>query len=149
MRVLTKKQQQFCYEYMKDFNATRAYNRAYKNENLNTCRKNAEKLLSKTDIAQYIKEETEKINNEKIASIEEIRQLLTEIARGETTKGTTMVIEAIGGGITQAKEVHKKPEDKDRLKALELLGKANNMFTDKVDLSASMDINVEIEDNED
>ena len=146
---MTKKQQQFCLEYLKDFNGTRAYNRAYKNNNLNTCRKNAEKLLSKTDISQYIKEETEKINNAKICQVEEIRQLLSEIARGETTKGTTMVIEAIGGGLTQAKEVHKKPEDKDRLKALELLGKANNMFTDKVDLNANMDINVEIEDNED
>lgn len=58
-----------------------------------------------------------------------------------------MVIEAIGGGQTKAREVHKKPEDKDRLKALELLGKANSMFTDKIDATASIDINVDLEDN--
>lgn len=59
-----------------------------------------------------------------------------------------MVIEAIGGGLTKAREVNKRPEDKDRLKALELLGKANNMFTDKLDVNASMDINVELEEDE-
>lgn len=136
-------------EYLKDFNGARAYKEVYKCEDKNA-RNLASRLLSTNEsVRAFIEEETEKINNAKICQVEEIRQLLSEIARGETTKGTTMVIEAIGGGITQAKEVHKKPEDKDRLKALELLGKANNMFTDKVDLNANMDINVEIEDNED
>ena len=147
---MTKKQKQFCLEYLKDFNSTRAYKEVYKGCLQSTAERNGSRLLLKNaEVRAFIEEETERINNEKVCDIEEIRQLLTEIARGETTKGSTMVIEAIGGGMTKAKEVHKKPEDKDRLKALELLGKANNMFTDKVDLSASMDINVEIEDNED
>lgn len=135
---------------MKDFNATRAYMEAYKCKSEDNARSMASRMLStNVNVRAFIEKETERINNEKICSVQEIRELLSEIAKGETTKGTTMVIEAIGGGLTKAKEVHKKPEDKDRLKALELLGKANNMFTDKVDLSASMDINVEIEDNED
>lgn len=147
---MTKKQQQFCLEYLKDFNGTRAYMEAYKCKNEDNARSMASRMLStNVNVRAYIEEETEKINNAKICDVKEIRELLSEIARGETTKGTTMVIEAIGGGITQAKEVHKKPEDKERIKALELLGKANNMFTDKVDLNANMDISVEIEDNED
>lgn len=146
---MREKHKQFCYEYLKDFNGTRAYKEVYKTCTDVTARKNANKLLTRTDISQYIREQTEKIRNDKIADVEEIRELLTEIARGETTKGATVVVEAIGGGLTKAREVNKKPEDKDRLKALELLGKANNMFTDKVDLNANMDINVEIEDIED
>ena len=147
---MTKKQKQFALEYLKDFNGARAYKEAYNCNNENTARKHASRLLrTNGDLRAFIEQETEKINNAKICDVQEIRELLSEIARGETTKGTTMVIEAIGGGITQAKEVHKKPEDKERIKALELLGKANNMFTDKVDLNANMDINVEIEDNED
>lgn len=147
---MTRKQQQFCYEYLKDFNGARAYKEVYKNCSEDIARKSASRILkTKEDVRTFIEKETERINNEKICDIKEIRELLSEIARGETTKGSTMVIEAIGGGLTQAREVNKKPEDKDRLKALELLGKANNMFTDKVDLNANMDINVEIEDNED
>lgn len=137
----------FCLEYIKDFNGTRAYKEVYKNCSITTARKNSNKLLKRADISQYIREQTEKIHNDKIADVEEIRELLTEIARGETTKGATVVVEAIGGGLTKAREVNKKPEDKDRLKALELLGKANSLFTDKLDATASIDISVDIEDS--
>lgn len=143
---MNPKQQRFCDEYLKDCNGTRAYMVAYPDANENSARANAPKLLANTSIKQYIDEHNEKLHNSKIADAEEIRRLLTEIARGEETgKSESIVVENIGGGISKARKVTKRPDERDRIKALELLGKCNSLFTDKVDLKADIDIQVDID----
>lgn len=83
---MNKRQQLFCDEYLKDFNGARAYREIY-NCSEENARKNANKLITTNrDVRDYIERESQKIHNEKIADVEEIRQLLTEIARGQTEK---------------------------------------------------------------
>lgn len=144
------KQQRFCDEYLKDGNATRAYMVAYPDSNYESAQANAIRLIGNDKIRQYIDEKNREIHNSKICDVEEIRQLLSEIARGlETGKSESIVVENVGGGISKARKVTKKPDEKDRLKALELLGKANSLFTDKMDLKAQVDIQVDIDGAED
>lgn len=147
---MNRKQQNFCDEYLKDFNGTRAYMVAYPDVNENTARNNASRLLADASIKQYIEEHSRKIHNSKICDAEEIRELLTEIARGiDTGKSESIVVENVGSGISKARKVTKRPDERDRIKALELLGKCNSLFTDKVDLKASVDISVDVDDEED
>lgn len=144
------KQQRFCDEYLKDGNGTRAYMTAYPDSSEESARSSACDLLANPNVKQYLEEKNREIHNSKICDVEEIRQLLSEIARGlETGKSESIVVENVGGGISKARKVTKKPDEKDRLKALELLGKANSLFTDKMDLKAQVDIQVDIDGEED
>jgi phage terminase small subunit len=148
---MNRKQQNFCDEYLKDFNGTRAYMVAYPDvKDENVAKSNASRLLTNANVKQYIEEHSRAIHNSKICDAEEIRQLLTEIARGiDTGKSESIVVENVGGGISKARKVTKRPDERDRIKALELLGKCNSLFTEKVDLKASVDISVDVDDEED
>ena len=147
---MNMKQQRFCDEYLKDCNGTRAYVVAYPDSNEDSARSSACDLLANPSVKQYIEEHNEKLHKSKIADAEEIRQLLTEIARGlDTGKSESIVVENVGGGVSKARKVTKRPDERDRIKALELLGKCNSLFTEKVDLKASVDISVDVDDEED
>jgi phage terminase small subunit len=51
---LTESQKVFCNEYILDYNGTRAYQVAYPESSYNTAKVNASKLLTNTNILQYI-----------------------------------------------------------------------------------------------
>ena len=68
--------------------------------------------------------------NKRIADTEEILETLTRIIRGEEK-------DAFGLDVS----------NQDRLKALELLGKANQLYTDRVKTDTNMDINVNLVDD--
>ena len=46
-----------------------------------------------------------------------------------------VVIEGCGDGVSEAKTMMKSPDEKERLKAGELLGKRYRLFTDRVDMN--------------
>ena len=56
---------------------------------------------------------------------------LTSVMRGES-QASVVVVEGCGEGISQARTVIKQPDEKERLKAAELIGKRYGAFTDKV-----------------
>lgn len=144
---MNPKQQRFCDEYLIDCNGTRAYMVAYPDiKDSDVAKASASRLLTDVNVKQYIEEKNKELHNSKICSAEEIRQLLTEIARGEETgKSESIVVENLGGGISKARKVTKRPDERDRIKALELLGKCNSLFTEKVDMNARVDIQVDID----
>jgi len=47
------------------------------------------------------------------------------------------VIEGAGNGYSKATEMLKAPDEKERLKAAELLGKRHSLFTEKIDVTNS------------
>lgn len=61
---------------------------------------------------------------------------LTSVLRGQA-ESEIVVVEGCGDGISEAKQMIKHPDEKERLKAAELLGKRYSMFSDKVNLDAS------------
>ena len=81
---MTKKQQQFADEYLKDCNATRAYKTAFPNAKSESgIRKAASILLTNPSIKEYIEKKLEEISNQRIADVKEIMEFYTGVLRGE------------------------------------------------------------------
>lgn len=131
---MTDKQRKFADEYIKDCNATRAYKAAYSTvKSDEAARVNASKLLTKTNIKDYIQEQLDKISSDKIADAKEVMEYLTSVMRGESSS-EVVVVEGCGEGYSEARAFDKAPDEKERLKAAELIGKRYGIFTDKVNL---------------
>lgn len=84
-----------------------------------------------------------------IATQDEVLQYLTSVLRGES-RTTDTVLVGIGDGYQEVQEVEKKPSEKDRLKAAELLGKRYGLYTDKIsaDVDMSLDISIDYGDGD-
>lgn len=135
MSKITDKQKQFIDEYLIDLNATRAYKAVYKNiKNDETARVNGCRLLTNANIKKYIDEQLEKIHSEKTADIQEIMEYLTAVLRGES-KSEVVVIAGNSSNL-----IKKTPDEKERLKAAELLGKRYGLFKDKVELDGGTSV---------
>lgn len=131
---MTDKQRKFADEYLIDCNATRAYKAAYpKIKSDEAARVNGCKLLTNTNIKAYIDEQLDKISSEKVADAKEVMEYLTSVMRGESSS-EVVVVEGQGDGYSEARRMDKAPDEKERLKAAELLGKRYGIFTDKVNL---------------
>lgn len=146
---MTEKQKMFADEYLIDLNATRAYRTVYKTiKNDGVARRNGSRLLTNADIKKYIDERLEEIRNEKTADAQEVMEYLTAVLRGESTS-EEIVVEGLGDGVSEARTMEKRPSERDRLKAAELLGKRFGLYTDKVEMDADMDLNITIDYGED
>ena len=133
---MTENQKKFCDEYLIDCNATRAYKAVYKNVKKDSVASSCSyKLLRNAEVKKYIDEQLAKISSEKIADAEEVMKYLTSVMRGES-QAEIVVVEGCGDGVTNAVKVSKNPDEKERLKAAELLGKRFGLFKEKVELEA-------------
>ena len=63
-------------------------------------------------------------------------EYLTSVMRGESS-AEIVVVEGEGDGCSSARKIHKAPDEKERLKAAELLGKRFGLFTDKVNVEST------------
>lgn len=125
---MTEKQKLFADEYLKDLNQRRAYKAVYKNvKNDGVADVCACKLMKKKEIRDYIDKRLEEIHDENTADIKEVMEYLTSVMRGDSSSS---VIALVGEGVQGI--VNKPPDEKERLKAAELLGKRYGMFTEKV-----------------
>lgn len=163
MTSLSNNRKLFCQEYLKlGMNGTQAYLNVYK-----ACKKeaaartNASRLLTNTNIQEYIKELQSKVQDKTIVSIEDIVKELSVIAFGDRTelaqveskdvvddetkkvlgKQIYLNVTATDKLSDNAKKIisgYKKTrsgisvETCDKVKALELLGKYLGMFTETV-----------------
>lgn len=129
---MTEKQKRFCDEYLIDCNGTRAYKAAYQNVKKDTVAATAAgRMLRNVEVQKYLSEQMEALHNERTADQQEIVEYLTSVLRGES-KAEVIVVEGIGDGCSEARRVIKRPDEKDRLRAAELLGKRYGMWTEKV-----------------
>lgn len=129
---MTDRQQKFADEYIIDCNATRAYKAAYSNVKKDSvARANGSRLLTNANIKTYIEERLAEISDQKTAKAQEVMEYLTSVMRGEST-ASVVVVEGYGEGCSEAKIIEKPPDEKERLKAAELLGRRYAMFTEKV-----------------
>lgn len=136
----TEKQKMFCDEYLIDLNATQAAIRAGYSKK--SARAIGKENLTKPYIQEYINNRLEEIKTEKTAAAQEVLEYLTSVMRGDS-ESEIVVVEGTGDGCSEASSFTKKPDEKERLKAAELLGKRYSLFTDKVDLSGD-DLNINI-----
>lgn len=121
-----KKHEKFCHEYIKDMNATQAAIRTgYSNKTANRI---ASQLLSKLDIKARVKELRDSYFNENIMTAQQVEYELTRIALGLSNE-KQVVIEGTGEGCSEARIIDKPPDEKSRLKALELMAKRHRILS--------------------
>lgn len=133
---MTDKQKRFCDEYLIDCNASRAYKAVYTQIKRDTvAAASGARLLKKADVKAYIEEQMEKIRSAKVADAREVLEYLTSVIRGRSTS-EIVVVEGVGDGCSEARTMMKAPDEKERLKAAELLGKHLGLLTNQVKLDA-------------
>lgn len=101
-------------------------------------------LPYKPYLQQAIESELEKIESAKIADEKEVMQYLTSVMRKES-RSQVVVVEGTGDGRSEARLIVKPPDERDSIKAAELIGKVHGMFTDRMDLNADADLNIRID----
>ena len=132
---MTEKQKIFADEYIICLNATRAYKKAYPNVKKDeVARANGSRLLTKANVKAYIDERLEKLQSERVADQQEVMEYLTAVMRGKKTE-PLLVLDGEG----KQKVVDAIPPVQARTKAAELLGKRYRLFTDKVELDATVE----------
>ena len=141
MAKMTAKQQLFCDEYLVDLNATQAAIRAGYLEK--SARVTASKLLTNANIQKYIAERMAEKESSLIADQDEVLKYLTSVLRGET-QSEVVVVEGSGFGNSEARTMKKAPDEKERLKAAELLGKRYGLYTEKVEADVDGELNINI-----
>ena len=138
MRDLTEKQKIFCDEYLANkCNGTAAYKAAYPAVKRDEVAKvAASRLLTNVNVKNYIAERLEELHSERTADAREVLEYLTAVLRGDS-ESETVVVEGTGEGCSEARRMLKAPDEKERLKAAELLGKYYALFTDKAQVEQS------------
>lgn len=144
---MTNAQRIFCDEYLIDLNGTRAYKVAYPNiKKDEIARASASRLLTNVNVKLYIEERMAEKEAEAIATQDEVLRYLTSVLRGKS-ESEIVVVEGDGDGCSSARRIKKTPDEKERLKAGELLGKRYGLFVDKKDINANItEIKVELDD---
>ena len=134
---MTEKQRKFADKYLIDCNGTRAYKAAYPNvKKDSTAAAAATRMLKNVKVAAYIDEKLAEISSHKTADAQEVMEYLTSVLRGES-EAEVVVVEGYGEGCSEAKRIKKNPDERERLKAAELLGKRFGLFTEKVNLEGT------------
>ena len=141
-KKLTAKQQRFCDEYLLDLNATQAAIRAGYSKK--TAKQIGQQNLTKLDLKEYIGKRMAEKDTALVADQTEVMRYLTSVLRGQSVS-EVVVVEGTGDGCSEARTMQKAPDEKERLKAAELLGKAHMIFTDKVQQEVDMDLNITVD----
>lgn len=130
---MTEKQKRFCEEYLIDLNQTQAALRAGYSQK--TAYSTGNENMKKPEIKAYIEERLKEMENQRIATAQEVMMYLTSVVRGQS-QSEVVVVEGIGDGMSEARRMKKAPDEKEKLKAAELLGKRFGMFKENVNLNA-------------
>ena len=145
MKELTPKQKKFCQEYLKDFNATRAYKTVYKVKNERSAQQSGSRLLSNVKVSKYL---SEIMHQTKVSDILDINGVLDNLSQLAIGKPREKVFKRVSYKSKKPKIEYDNvttvtPEDQDQLKALELLGKYYKIFTDKVETQTDITVNID------
>lgn len=136
---MNERQKVFVEEYMKDMNATQAAIRAGYSEK--TARSQGQRLLTKVDIQNAIRELREKIQSDNIATIKDIEEFLSLSMIGKLDEEVIMTV-GTGEGFSEVIKERREISLKDRIKAAELLGKRYGIWTEKQELLGSLNVTI-------
>ena len=138
---LTPMQEKFCQLYAATGNATQSFKDAgYAWKSEGAANKSASNLVHKNgNVKARLRELAEKAETEAIANIREMQSVLTKIIREELDEEVLNVIGS-GEGFSKVVSNRKKADLRNRLKAIELLGKMQGAFTDKVQVEGTASV---------
>lgn len=121
-----KRHEKFCHEYIKDMNATQAAIRTGYSKK--TAKMQGSRLMTNDDIKLRVAELRDAYLDENIMTAKQVEYELTRIALGLSTE-KTIVIEGQGDGWSTARIMDKPPDERSRLKALELMAKRHRILS--------------------
>nr|DAV15483.1 MAG TPA: Terminase small subunit [Caudoviricetes sp.] len=121
-----KRHEKFCHEYIKDMNATQAAIRTGYSEK--TAKMQGSRLMTNDDIKSRVAELREAYLDENIMTAKQVEYELTRIALGLSNE-KQVVIEGTGDGCSEARIIDKPPDERSRLKALELMAKRHRILS--------------------
>lgn len=117
---LNEKYKRFADYYLETANAYEAAIRAGYSETY--AKAQSYKLLENVGIKAYLQKSIEAKDNKRIASQEEVLEYYTRVMRGESLS-EVVVVEGIGEGMSKARRIDKKPDEKERIAAAKELAK--------------------------
>lgn len=132
-KLENERHERFCIEYIRTLNAKQSYIQAYPESTDRNAESSGSRLLSNVKVKQRLSELMEQDRGKRIASAEEVLEMLTAIARGETTEE---VVTSKGNIVTVDSNTQA------RLKALDLLAKRWGLLKDKVELSGNVGVTI-------
>lgn len=121
-----KRHEKFCHEYIKDMNATQAAIRTGYSKK--TAKMQGSRLMTNDDIKLRVAELRDAYLDENIMTAKQVEYELTRIALGLSTE-KTVVIEGQGDRWSTARIMDKPPDERSRLKALELMAKRHRILS--------------------
>lgn len=124
--LANKRHEKFCHEYIKDMNATQAAIRT--GYSAKTAKMQGSRLMTNDDIKARVKELRDAYFDENIMTAQQVEYELTRIALGLSNE-KQVVIEGTGEGCSEARIIDKPPDEKSRLKALELMAKRHRILS--------------------
>lgn len=131
--MLNDMQRRFVDEYLIDLNATQAAKRAGYKET--SAYSQGQRLLKHDEIKTLIKEKMAKREEDTIATADEVMRYLTSVIRGQS-RSHVLARDDLGAEYI----LEKPPDEKERLKAAELMGKRHQLFTDKVKVDGNVPV---------
>lgn len=154
---MRRKEKRFCDEYLIDLNCKQAAIRAgYSEETAKNANywinqeadakqvKAGRKSQYKPEVDAYILKELEKQHSDLTATAQEVVEYLSGVMRG---KSKSYVLRFVGNGAQEI--IEKPPDEKERLKAAELLGKRYGLYTDKIEQTVDAELNITVDYGED
>lgn len=136
---MTAKQRLFAEEYVRDRDPIRAYKTAYPrirtDDAAHAC---ASRLLHDAkfgEVQAYIAELLQRASDDAVADAHEVLAYLTSVVRGQS-EAEVVITEGLGEGITKARRMAKNPDEREKLKAAELLAKYHQLLVPKVQIEA-------------
>ena len=127
LEELSAKHKAFAEEYVIDMNASRSA------KAVGFTTRHAYRLLARDDINAYIEWLNDSLRSDRVARKQEVMERLTRIARGDTREEVVL---------PNGEVATKDTLIKDRVKALELLGKHYKLFTDVVEQKTETVFNI-------
>jgi len=133
---ISPKQKRVVHEWIQNgFSATKAYREIYNCKDDIVAAVNASRMFKKECVQEYLGDLMQTLETIEIANTSEILMYLTKVMRGQEKDAFGL-----------------DPGLRDRNQAAELLGKANGIFTQKLDLNATAQViiveDIEIDDDE-
>ena len=150
--ALNDREKLFADEYIKLGNAYQAaLNAGYKESTAKESSKwiNPETLKNpnekerkkfKPEVREFIDKRMAKKESQLIADQDEVLKYLTSVLRGESYSSVLARCEDGSEDV-----IEKQPDEKERLKAAELLGKRYGLYTEKVEQAVDMELNITVD----
>lgn len=136
-KTITKKMRDFADAYLETGNTYQSAIRAGYSEAY--AKGNSKYLLENERVKEYMESVLEKIQSQKVATVQEVMEYLTRGLRQELEEEVVLV-EGCGDGISQSTVVKKKISIKESNRCAELLAKRFGMMDNKVQIEMTIPV---------